>query len=180
MKAVSYDRFGSVDVLNVGDHPAPRPGDRVTINGASGGVGLFAVQIASLLGGTVVGICSARNAGLVRELGASEVIPYDEREPPAKDRRCDAFFDVFGNRPYPLVRPDLGRPHRHATTVPSGRAILREITSRLLGHSVRMVLVKIGATLSNHSVVPRGARRRGTNSNAGTEPSIRETQCYEC
>lgn len=119
-----------------------RPGDRVTINGASGGVGLFAVQIASLLGGRVVGICSARNAGLVRELGALEVIPYDEQDLPAPERRSDAFFDVFGNRPYPLVRPDLNRPHRHVTTVPSGGAILREITSRLLGRSVRMVAVK--------------------------------------
>ena len=119
-----------------------RPSDRVTVNGASGGVGLFAVQIAALLGGTVVGICSARNAGLVRELGASEVIPYDERDPQAAERRSDAFFDVFGNRPYPLVRGALNRPHRHVTTVPSGRAILQEITSRLLGRSVRMVLVK--------------------------------------
>lgn len=119
-----------------------RPGDRVTINGASGGVGLFAVQIASLLGGKVVGICSARNAGLVHELGASEVIPYDEEDLPAPDRRSDAFFDVFGNRPYPLVRQDLNHPHRHVTTVPGGGAILREITSRLLGRSVRMVLVK--------------------------------------
>ncbi len=119
-----------------------RPGDRVTINGASGGVGLFAVQIASLLGGRVVGICSARNASLVSEIGACEVIPYDEQDPPASDWRSDAFFDVFGNRPYSRVRSNLSHPKRHVTTVPSGGAILRDITSRLLGRSVRMVAVK--------------------------------------
>jgi len=119
-----------------------RPGDRVAINGASGGVGLFAVQIASLLGGKVVAICSANNAGLVREAGACEVIPYDEPASPASDRRFDAFFDVFGNRPYSRVRSELGRPRRHVTTVPSGAAILRDIASRLLDRSVRMVIVK--------------------------------------
>jgi len=119
-----------------------RPGDRVAINGASGGVGLFAVQIASLLGGKVVAICSARNAGLVREVGASEVIPYDERDPPASSRRFDAFFDVFGNRPYSRVRSRLTHPKRYVTTVPSGGAILRDLTSRLLGRSVRFVSVK--------------------------------------
>ena len=119
-----------------------RSGDRVAINGASGGVGLFAVQIASLLGGRVAAICSARNAGLVREVGACEVIPYDERDPVASSRRFDAFFDVFGNRPYSRVRSDLNHPRRHVTTVPSGGAILQDLTSRLLGRSVRMVAVK--------------------------------------
>ena len=119
-----------------------RSGDRVAINGASGGVGLFAVQIASLLGGRVVAVCSARNADLVREVGASEVIPYDERDQPTPGRRFDAFFDVFGNRPSPRVRSDLSKPERHVTTVPSGGAILRDLTSRLLGRSVRFVSVK--------------------------------------
>ena len=119
-----------------------RPGDRVAINGASGGVGLFAVQIASLLGGRVVAICSARNECLVREVGACEVIPYDVPDPPASDWQFDAYFDVFGNRPYSRVRQDMSHPQRHVTTVPSGGAILRDITSRLLGRSVRFVAVK--------------------------------------
>jgi NADPH:quinone reductase-like Zn-dependent oxidoreductase len=76
-----------------------QPGMTVLINGASGGVGTFAVQIARALGATVVGVCSTRNVELIRSLGASEVIDYTRDSYPGKVRRYDLVLDNAGSRP---------------------------------------------------------------------------------
>jgi len=75
-------------------------GKRVLINGATGGVGMFAVQIAKALGAEVTGVCSARNADFVRSLGADHVIEYDSEDFTASGRRFEVLFDVAGNRPF--------------------------------------------------------------------------------
>ena len=58
------------------DRGKVQTGQRVLVNGASGGVGIFAIQIAAALGAEVTGVCSARNADLVRSIGAAHVIDY--------------------------------------------------------------------------------------------------------
>ena len=72
-------------------------GDKVLINGASGGVGPFAVQIARHLGAEVTGVCSARNADMVRELGADRVLDYREVSYLDLDDRYDVIVDNVGN-----------------------------------------------------------------------------------
>ena len=72
-------------------------GQKVLINGAAGGVGTFAVQIAKWLGAEVTGICSTRNAGLVRSIGADRVIDYTREDFTKDKRRYDVFFDLIGN-----------------------------------------------------------------------------------
>lgn len=74
-------------------------GDRVLVNGASGGVGHFAVQIACVLGAEVTAVCSAGNYDLVARLGATHVIDYATTDYTATGARYDAIIDVVGNHP---------------------------------------------------------------------------------
>lgn len=76
-------------------------GQHVLINGASGGVGTWAVQLARALGAEVTAVCSARNAELVRALGAAEVIDYAKEDFAARGARFDMMLDLVDNRPLP-------------------------------------------------------------------------------
>jgi NADPH:quinone reductase-like Zn-dependent oxidoreductase len=76
-----------------------QPGQKVLVNGASGGVGSFAVQIAKALGAAdVTGVCSARNMELVRSLGADHVVDYTAEDFTRSHRKHDLLIDTVGNR----------------------------------------------------------------------------------
>jgi len=87
-----------------------RAGQRVLINGASGGVGTFAVQIAKSFGAEVTGVCGTRNIELVRSLGADHVVDYKNEDFTAANKRYDLIIDNVGNRS-PLELRDALAPN---------------------------------------------------------------------
>ena len=89
------------------DQAQVRPGQKVLINGASGGVGTFAVQIAKALGAEVTGVCSTRNVDLVRSIGADHVVDYTQEDFTRSGQRYDLILDNVGNRSFSDYRRAL-------------------------------------------------------------------------
>ncbi|MBO3747010.1 NAD(P)-dependent alcohol dehydrogenase [Streptosporangiaceae bacterium NEAU-GS5] len=97
-------------------------GQKVLVNGASGGVGTFAVQLAKAYGAHVTAVCSGRNADLVRSLGADEVIDYAKQDFTRSGRSYDVLIDIAGSRPGAACRRVLKRKGIHVLVGgPAGR-----------------------------------------------------------
>jgi NADPH:quinone reductase-like Zn-dependent oxidoreductase len=93
-----------------------KPGQRVLINGASGGVGTFAVQIAKSFGADVTGVCSTKNLDMVRSIGADQVIDYAQEDFAQKEQRYDLIFDVVAKRSFSDCKRVLGSKGIYVTT----------------------------------------------------------------
>ena len=97
-QAAAVNMAGTTALQGLRDKGQLRPGQRVLINGATGGVGTFAVQIAKALGAHVTAVCGTRNVELVRSLGADEVIDYSKKDFTRTGQRYDVILDVAANR----------------------------------------------------------------------------------
>jgi NADPH:quinone reductase-like Zn-dependent oxidoreductase len=111
-------------------HGEPQPTQKVLINGATGGVGSFAVQIAKSYGPEVTAVTSTRNLDLVRSLGADHVVDYTTTDFVGSGRRYDLILDTVGNRSVPDLKRALAE---------GGKAAVTGFTSvaKLLGVSLR-------------------------------------------
>lgn len=115
--------------------------ERVLVIGASGGVGHFAVQIARSAGSFVVGVASARNAELVRGLGANEVIDYAKPDAYAGQAPFDVIFDCVGSSVSPWLR-HLTPKGRYASTLPAPALFVRSLFNALTAKQAWPVLLK--------------------------------------
>ena len=123
-----------------------QPGQKVLINGASGGVGTFAVQIAKALGAEVTAVCSTRNVDIARSIGADHVVDYTREDFTRSDERYDLMLDVAGSKSWSECKRVLTP---QATLVIVGGPK----TNRLLGPLGHLVKVRLAAVGSSQKVV---------------------------
>jgi NADPH:quinone reductase-like Zn-dependent oxidoreductase len=119
-QAAAVPLAANTALMGLRDLGQVRPGQHVLINGASGGVGTFAVQLAKCFGADVTGVCSTRNVDLVRSCGADHVVDYTREDFTRTGRQYDLVFDLVGNRSLSDCRRAL-RPN--GTLVLSGGGV---------------------------------------------------------
>jgi NADPH:quinone reductase-like Zn-dependent oxidoreductase len=154
-QAAALPLAANTALMGLRDAARVQPGQQVLINGASGGVGTFAVQIARWLGAEVTAVCSTRNADMVRGLGADHVIDYTREDFVSGGRRYEAVLDLVGNRSLRDCRRAL-KPS--GTLVLAGGGVSRGgslvgpmgliIRAQVLARFVRQRLVVLAATPS--------------------------------
>ena len=109
-ESLSFDQAAAVPIAGLTalqglrDKGHLQPGQNVLINGAAGGIGTFAVQIAKSFGANVTGVCSTKNVELVRSLGAERVIDYTRDDFTQDGQRYDLLLDNVGNRTLSAMR----------------------------------------------------------------------------
>jgi NADPH:quinone reductase-like Zn-dependent oxidoreductase len=106
-EAATMGIAGLTALQGLRDHGNLQPGERVLINGASGGVGTLAVQIAKALGAHVTAVCSTRNVEQTRELGADRVLDYTRQDFTREGERYDLIADVAGGHSWSAMRRAL-------------------------------------------------------------------------
>ena len=116
---VTFEQAASVNVAaltalqGLRDKGSLQPAQKVLINGAAGGVGTFAVQIAKWLGAQVTGVCSTRNLEMVRSIGADRVIDYTREDFTKSGQRYDVILDNVANHPLSAIRRVLNPKGRY-------------------------------------------------------------------
>src|SRR6266704_74392 len=119
-QAASVNVAGLTALQGLRDKGKIQPGSKVLVNGAAGGVGTFAVQIAKSFGAHVTGVCSTRNIDMVRSIGADEVTDYTQHNFTTGNQRYDLILDCVGNHSFSecrrVLNPDgrsvmIGAPH---------------------------------------------------------------------
>ena len=136
-QAAAIPIAGCTALVAVRDEGRLRPGQSVLVNGASGGVGTFAVQIAKALGANVTGVCSARNVEMVRSIGADHVVDYTAEDFTRSDRRYDLIIQVAGNRTSEELRRAL---NPRGSLIQAGGGTGREPDAIKLGEVIWLML----------------------------------------
>ena len=153
-QAASVNIAGITALQAVRDKGKVQPGQKVLINGASGGVGTFAVQIAKSFGADVTGVCSTRNLDMVRSLGADHVIDYTKEDFAKGDQRYDVILDNVPNHSLSECRRVLnpqgkyvmiggGGPNDNRWIGPFGRLIQTMLLSPFVSQKMGMMMAEL-------------------------------------
>jgi NADPH:quinone reductase-like Zn-dependent oxidoreductase len=157
---ITFEQAASVPIAaitalqGVRDKGKVQPGQKVLINGASGGVGTFAVQIAKSYGAEVTGVCSTRNLEMVKSLGADHVIDYTKEDFAKTGNRYDLILDNVGTQPLAKFRAALkpkgicvmiggGGPNDGRWVGPMARPIKALILSPFVSQKFGMMLAEL-------------------------------------
>jgi NADPH:quinone reductase-like Zn-dependent oxidoreductase len=145
-QAAAVPMAGLVALQALRDHGNVQAGEKVLINGASGGVGTFAVQIAKSLGADVTGVCSTRNVDMVRSIGADHIIDYTREDFTQNDQRYDFILDNVSNHSLSDLRRALtptgrlvpnGGGFGNRWFAGGGRVISAHVLKRFVDHRLR-------------------------------------------
>jgi NADPH:quinone reductase-like Zn-dependent oxidoreductase len=153
-QAAAVPVAGLTALQGLRDKGRVRPGQRVLVNGASGGVGTFAVQLAKVFGAEVTAVCSTRNVEMVRSLGADQVIDYTRGDFTLTDRRYDLLLDVAGSRSWAECRRVL-TPKATLVLIGAPKG------SRLLGPLDHILKVRLASLRAGQKVTFFVSKARG-------------------
>ena len=136
-QAAAVPTSGIIALQNVRDIGRVQPGDRVLVNGAGGGVGLLAVQLATAYGGEVTGVDRADTLDLIRSVGADHVIDYTTEDFTERDERYDLIVDIPGNHPFSVLRRVIAPGGRYVLI---GHDRFGDAGGRWIGRGMRALL----------------------------------------
>jgi len=141
-EAAGVPLAGQTSLQAIRDLGQLQEGQKICINGASGGVGTLAIQIAKHLGGIVTSISSDKNLAFCESLGADEALSYNQINIVESKDKFDVFFDVFGNYSYQKVAKILQPKGKYITTVPGTTIIKEQFFNLFRTKKAKMVVVK--------------------------------------
>ena len=176
-EALTFEQAASIPVAGLTalqglrDKGKVQAGQRVLVNGAAGGVGTFAVQVAKSLGAEVTGVCSGSNVEMVRSIGADKVIDYTQEDFTTGGERYDVIVDCVGNRSFSvcrrLLKPEgryviVGGPHdvtMTAVTMSALKTLAQSLFSRqkavmFIARSNEQDLTSLGQLIATGKVTP--------------------------
>jgi NADPH:quinone reductase-like Zn-dependent oxidoreductase len=136
---MTYEQAATIPVIGntalhfIRDMGSIQAGQRVLINGASGGIGTFAVQIAKYYGAQVTGVCSTRNVEWVKSLGADQVIDYTKEDFTKTGQTYDVIFDAVGKSSFSRCRSSLKEEGLYLVTVPKLTVLLQMALPSMTG-----------------------------------------------
>jgi len=132
-QAAAIPLAGNTALYFIRDVGNIKAGDRILINGASGGIGTFAVQLAKYYGAEVIGVCSTTNVDMVKSIGADKVIDYTKEDFAQSGEKYDLIFDVVGKTTYPRCVNSLKEKGLFLSTLPTLAIILQSIRTSMTG-----------------------------------------------